>query len=55
MAAGRMSERALALHCARVYLAEARRRRGQPFAHVLLQWAGNARRMARRGQGELFR
>lgn len=29
--------------CARVYVAEARRRRGQPFAHVLLRWAANAR------------
>jgi hypothetical protein len=34
------------LHCARVYLAEARRRRGQRFAHTLLLWAGNARRRA---------
>ena len=29
--------------CARVYVAEARRRRGQPFAFTLLQWAANAR------------
>lgn len=36
----------LDLHCARVYLAEARRRRGQRFALVLLQWAANARRRA---------
>lgn len=34
------------LHCARVYLAEARRRRGQRFAHTLLQWAANARKRA---------
>jgi hypothetical protein len=34
------------LLCARVYLAEARRRRGQRFAHVLLQWAANARKRA---------
>lgn len=34
------------LHIARVYIAEARRRRGQRFAHVLLQWAANARRRA---------
>ena len=32
--------------CARIYLAEARRRRGQRFALVLLQWAANARRRA---------
>lgn len=29
--------------CARVYVAEARRRRGQPFSFTLLQWAANAR------------
>ena len=34
------------LHIARVYLAEARRRRGQRFAHTLLQWAANARKRA---------
>ena len=51
-----MTDRALAIHCARVYLAEARRRRGQPFAHVLLEWAGNQRRRAAREprQGGLF-
>ena len=32
--------------CARIYLAEARRRRGQRFALVLLQWAANARKRA---------
>lgn len=36
----------LDLHCASVYLAEARRRRGQRFAHVLLLWAANARKRA---------
>jgi hypothetical protein len=34
------------LHIARVYIAEARRRRGQRFAHTLLLWAANARRRA---------
>jgi hypothetical protein len=29
--------------CARVYLQEARRRRGQAFATTLLQWAKDAR------------
>ncbi len=36
----------LDLHCARVYLSEARRRRGQRFAHTLLLWAANARKRA---------
>ena len=41
------------LHCARVYLAEARRRRNQPAFHaVLLEWAANCRRRAR-GQMEM--
>ena len=31
------------IHCARVYLTEAKRRRGQPFHAVLLQWAANCR------------
>jgi len=34
------------LLCARVYLAEARRRRGQRFAFTLLLWAANARKRA---------
>ena len=34
------------IHCARVYIAEARRRRGQKFAVTLLLWAANARRRA---------
>lgn len=38
--------RASLLHCARAYLAEARRRRGQPFAFRLLEWAAHARRQA---------
>ena len=33
-------------HTARVLLHESRARRGTPFAHVLLRWAGNARRRA---------
>ncbi len=37
-----------AIHAARVYLAEAKRRRGatvnRGFIYVLLEWAGNARR-----------
>jgi hypothetical protein len=51
-----MTERAQHIHCARVYLTEARRRRTQTFGFVLLEWAGNARRraMAATGQGELF-
>ena len=36
----------LDLHCARVYIAEARRRRGQKFAITLLLWAANARKRA---------
>lgn len=31
---------------ARVFLAEARRRRNTPFAKTLIQWARNARRRA---------
>jgi hypothetical protein len=44
------------LLCARVYIAEAKRRRGQPFAFTLLQWAANARRRAASEpkQGDLF-
>lgn len=38
------TERDINRHCARVYLAEARRRRGQSFAATLLQWAKHARR-----------
>lgn len=42
----RVSERDIELHVARVLLAEAMRRRHQPFSFVLLEWAGNARRRA---------
>ena len=38
-----VSEHDAQIHCARVYLAEAKRRRGQPFHTVLLQWAANCR------------
>lgn len=41
-----MNDRAIAMHTARVHLAEARRRRGQLFAWTLLAWAANARRRA---------
>ena len=44
--------RAELIHCARVYLAEARRRRGTAFGHVLLGWAANARRQAAAAQGQ---
>jgi len=37
---------ARAKHTARVLLHEARARRGTAFSHVLLRWAGNARRRA---------
>lgn len=48
--------RAQHIHCARVYLAEARRRRRQSFGFVLLEWAANARRraMAATWQREIF-
>jgi hypothetical protein len=55
-----MTEPEIQRMCARTYLAEARRRRGQPFAATLLQWARNARNRAnaRRPpspvQGDLF-
>ena len=44
------------IHAARVYLAEARRRRSQTFGFVLLQWAANARKraMAVQRQFEIF-
>ncbi len=54
-----LSEREIQLHCARVYIAEAKRRRGTQFAKTLLIWAANARRRAgekeKPAQGELFR
>lgn len=52
-----MSEREIQRMCARVYIQEARRRRGQAFAVTLLQWAKNARNRSnsyRPAQGELF-
>lgn len=57
-------ERNAAIHCARVYLREARSRAGNPaqrgFCFVLLGWAANARRRAAQAmrkrpiQGDLF-
>lgn len=57
-------ERAAAIHCARVYLREARSRAGNPaqrgFCFVLLGWSANARRRAMQTmrqhpiQGDLF-
>jgi hypothetical protein len=51
-----MTEREANIHTARVYLAEARRRRNQTFGFVLLEWAANARRRAAAAtvQRELF-
>lgn len=51
-------ERALKLHCARVYLREAQARRG-PFAATLLGWAARMRREAyaidvRPAQSDMF-
>lgn len=39
-------KREQAIHSARVYLAEARNRRGESFFWVLLAWAASARRRA---------
>jgi hypothetical protein len=50
-----LNDRAASLHCARVYLAESKRRSSQPFAFTLLEWAGNARRRAVPAQREMFR
>lgn len=50
--------RASLIHCAHVYLAEARRRRNQPAFHAaLLNWVASARRKAAScidKQGSLF-
>ena len=58
------TERAAAIHCARVYLREARSRACNPaqrgFCFVLFGWAANARRRAVQAmrhqpiQGDLF-
>lgn len=40
-----------AIHSARVYLAEARTRRGEGFFWTLLAWAANARRRAAAARG----
>lgn len=51
--------RAALLHCARVYLREARARRGSSFSSTLASWAARARREAaaidlRPAQQDLF-
>jgi hypothetical protein len=47
-----VSDRAAAIHCARVFLTEARRRRHDTAFHaILLQWAANARRRAAAARG----
>jgi len=43
--------RATDITTARVYLAEARRRRGERFFWTLLAWAANARRRAASARG----
>ena len=50
------ADRATDIRCARVYLAESRRRGRQPFAWTLLNWAANARKRASAAprQTELF-
>jgi hypothetical protein len=48
------TERAACIHQARVYLAQARVRRGSTFHATLLKWAANARRRAMPVQGGLF-
>lgn len=48
-----MTDRAQHIHSARVYLAEARRRRRQSFGFVLLEWAAKARRRAMVVQAQL--
>jgi len=52
-------DRAYHIYSARIYLAEARSRRSRHrgFAHMLLQWAANARRRAaacKPDQADLF-
>ena len=51
-------DRAAYIHCARVYLREARARRNRPaMRRALLSWAAHARQQAakaRPDQGELF-
>lgn len=50
-----MTDREFAIHRARVYLTEARKRRFDSGFHAtLLRWAANARREAMRGQINLF-
>jgi hypothetical protein len=40
------TEREISLHCARVYIAESKRRGKTDFAFALLRWAANARKRA---------
>ena len=51
-------EREMLRHTARVFLTEARRRKGSEFAQTLKQWACNARTKSHKrpafAQGELF-
>lgn len=42
----KLTDRETNLYAARVYVAEAQRRRGTAFAATLLQWAANARQRA---------
>lgn len=46
MSAAPNDARDFAVHAARVFLAEARRRRGERFSRTLLAWAANQRRRA---------
>jgi hypothetical protein len=48
-------ERAMELHCARVWLAESRRCTNHRFRVALLTWAGDARRRAMNPQLPLLR
>jgi hypothetical protein len=41
-----LTEREALRHTARVFLTEARRRKGSDFSKTLIQWARNARRRA---------
>lgn len=53
-----MTDRETAIHCARAYLTESRKRGASPFGWMLLTWARNARLRAAAAsepvQGGLF-
>lgn len=53
-----LPEREMLRHTARVFLTEARGRKGSEFSQTLIQWACNARRKSHKhpapAQGELF-